>query len=184
MRRSRLSQSTGARPVHVLCTTGARPLCDGPGWNRGSPGMRGCPGMWMAISLFAKALVRDWCKTGARLVHLDTSTELRSSVACAQPDLFNKPPTTESGYKTLSDTTFQSSTNVDCMDNCPRLGIGQATTLPASPKTDVNITSQFNFSFGFLPNTVSKLAAAIRAGGAGWETVRWITSTSLVFHLQ
>ena len=103
-----------------------------------------------------------WLLAGSTRLHLHTSTELRSSVACAQPDLFNKSLTTESGYKTLSHTTVQSSINVDCMDNFPRLAICQATTLPASPKTDVNNTTLFNFSFGFLPNTVSELAAAIR----------------------
>ena len=54
------------------------------------------------------------------------STELRSSVACAQPDLFTKSLITGGDSKTLSHTTVQSTfaRNVKCMDKFPSPGPG------------------------------------------------------------
>ena len=109
-----------------------------------------------------------WLLAGSTRLHLHTSTELRSSVACAQPDLFNTSLLTGGDYKTLSHTTTT---------NCPS-GIRSECQMPGqvslawpfakpSPllylQTRIWITPhRTTFSFGFIPNTVSELAAAIR----------------------
>ena len=106
-----------------------------------------------------------WLLAGSTRLHLHTSTELRSSVACAQPNLCNKSLITEGDYKTLSHTTVQSTfiRKINCLDKFPSLSHSPKPLPNLHLQSRIWITPHHSIlSFGFTPNTVSELAAAIR----------------------
>ena len=95
-----------------------------------------------------------WLLAGSTRLHLHTSsTELRSSVACAQPDLVNKispwspEAITRHFHPQLSNRHSLGMSNA--WTSFLRLAICQANTYPVPPNPDMNNTSPYNLFLRF-----------------------------------